>query len=53
MVPLYLFPSCNWSSGKDKHYGRDIQRTPNEEGQRSSTTPHRGQPWKADEQDGT
>lgn len=48
----YLLPCGNWPSGEDEHYGCDIQGTPDKERQRSSAAPHRGQPGKADEQDG-
>lgn len=48
----YLLPCANWSSGEDEHYGCDVQCTPYKEGQRSAAAPHRGQPGKANEQDG-
>lgn len=53
MLPSHLFPGSDRSSSEDEDYGSDIQRPPDEEGQGSSTAPHRGQPGQADEKDGT
>lgn len=52
MRPSCLFPRGDGSPGEDEDYGGDVERPPHEEGQGSSTAPHRGQPGEADEQDG-
>lgn len=53
MLPSHLFPSTDRSSIEDEDYGSDVKRPPDEQGQGSSTAPHRGQPGQADEQDCT
>lgn len=53
MLPSHLLPRSDRPSSEDEDDGGDVKRPPDEEGQGSSTAPHRGQPGEADEQGGT
>lgn len=49
-IGTHLFPRCDLSAREDEDHRSDVQYPPDEEGQRSSTAPHCGQPGQADEQ---